>query len=346
MAGEGASRNEATSNGGSSSSGAKSDSHAPLTAKGAFDAHLYGDTPLHTYVHEIQDEVQTPMMQTGAGEDGSGLLSSSNAASRFPQRLIEAERRAVLDAGPGRGGQASEAAYFEDKSLAAREDAYKKQRFMRALSPERDDPFSAMAAGKSRAKAREQVVGRSYADVMAEQQLDREKQAAVRQVRKMQEEQQLHQQLLLQQQQQEAQQQPHQALGAGAAGQTRRPRFAASAEADGVAVSGARRERGPAEEGADGAGAGVAGGSRWETPLRADGDGAAGDAAWTSTPSGPATPGVSSAAEASKPKKRSRWDATPEVGGGMGQVRKRKPTRLTPPSQEIAPRDLDAQPAE
>ncbi|KAF8818747.1 putative U2 small nuclear ribonucleoprotein family protein [Cardiosporidium cionae] len=64
------------------------------------------------------------------------------------------------------------------RSIAAREDDYRRQRLHRMLSPERADPFSEATPGPE---------SRTYGDVMIEQQLDQEKAEVVRQIRKKQE---------------------------------------------------------------------------------------------------------------------------------------------------------------
>ncbi|CDJ65058.1 splicing factor 3B subunit 1, putative [Eimeria necatrix] len=197
----------------------------------------------------------------------------------------------MLSAG---GGDASDAAaLLEKKASVAREDLYRRQRFQRALSPERQDPFA--ADGGRRAD----VSARSYADVMVEQQLDREKQAAVKQIRKLQEDAAFAQQLLQQQQQE--------AAGAAAAG--KRGRWAGDrqlTDAERLALQQQQQQQG--SEGAAAAAASLT--SRWDTPLQAGGQAPG----WGDTPMASGGEAAAEAAE-QKPKKRSRWDATPAQPG-------------------------------
>ena len=283
------------SSGSSNSNSNNTGSQAPLTSKGAFDSHLYGETPVHQYLSEIpaEDEQPTPL-GAAFGEDphqarGGGVDSVS--------RLVESERRAMLASSGGDAGDA--AALLERRAIAAREDMYRRQRFQRALSPERQDPFA--ADGGRRAD----VSARSYADVMVEQQLDREKQAAVKQIRKLQEDAAIAQQLLQQRQQEEA---------AGGAAAGKRGRWDGDrqlTEAERMSLQQQQQQQGA--EGAAAAAASLA--SRWDTPLQAGGQAPG----WGDTPVAVAGEAAAETAE-QKPKKRSRWDATP-AQGGTGQVR-------------------------
>ncbi|KAL8454458.1 hypothetical protein Emed_000179 [Eimeria media] len=277
--------------GGSSGSGSGSNSgntgtQAPLTSKGAFDPHLYGETPVHQYLAEIpaEDEQPTPLGQH-YGEEPQQQRGGTASVTR----LFENERRAMLASS---GGESDAAALLEKKAIAAREDLYRRQRFQRALSPERQDPFAADGAGR-----RGDVSARSYADVMVEQQLDREKQAAVKQIRKLQEDAALAQQLLQQQRQDEA-------AGGGAAGKRGRWDEQRLTEAERMSLQQQQQQAG---EGAATAAAALA--SRWDTPLQAGGQAPG----WGDTPM--ASAGDAAEAAEQKPKKRSRWDATPAQGG-------------------------------
>lgn len=278
------------SGGGSSSSGNNSGSQAPLTSKGAFDSHLYGETPVHQYLAEIPAEDEQPTPLGGVfGDEPQQQRGGIGSVTR----LVETERRAMLASS---GGESEAAAMLEKKAIAAREDMYRRQRFQRALSPERQDPFA--ADGGRRAD----VSARSYADVMVEQQLDREKQAAVKQIRKLQEDAAFAQQLLQQQQQEEAE-------GAAAAG--KRGRWEGDqqlTEAERLSLQQRQQQGG---EGAAAAAATLA--SRWDTPLQAGGQAPG----WGDTPI--AAAGEAAEPAEQKPKKRSRWDATP-AQGGTGQV--------------------------
>ncbi|KAL8441925.1 hypothetical protein Emag_006803 [Eimeria magna] len=297
--------------GGSSGSGSNSNSgntgtQAPLTSKGAFDPHLYGETPVHQYLAEIpaEDEQPTPLGQH-YGEEPQQQRGGTASVTR----LFENERRAMLASS---GGESDAAALLEKKAIAAREDLYRRQRFQRALSPERQDPFAADGAGR-----RGDVSARSYADVMVEQQLDREKQAAVKQIRKLQEDAALAQQLLQQQRQDEA-------AGGGAAGKRGRWDEQRLTEAERMSLQ--QQQQQQVGEGAATAAAALA--SRWDTPLQAGGQApgwgdtpmaSAGDAAEeTPTPGQWGTTPVVAGTGGQTPlglKKRSRWDATPVPGG-------------------------------
>ncbi|CDJ58736.1 splicing factor 3B subunit 1, putative [Eimeria maxima] len=265
-------------------------SQAPLTSKGAFDSHLYGETPVHQYLSEIpaEDEQPTPL----GGVFGEDAHQSRGGGVDSVTRLVENERRAMLaSSGPD---AADAAALLEKRAIAAREDMYRRQRFQRALSPERQDPFA--ADGGRRAD----VSARSYADVMVEQQLDREKQAAVKQIRKLQEDAAIAQQLLQQRQQEEA---------AGGAAAGKRGRWDGErqlTEAERMTLQQQQQQQGA--EGAAAAAASLA--SRWDTPLQAGGQAPG----WGDTPIAAGGDAAAETAE-QKPKKRSRWDATPAQGG-------------------------------
>ncbi|KAL8427754.1 hypothetical protein Efla_004086 [Eimeria flavescens] len=291
----GDSRSSRQAGGGSGSSGSSSGNtgtQAPLTSKGAFDSHLYGETPVHQYLAEIpaEDEQPTPLGQP-FGEEAQQQRGGGVSVTR----LFENERRAMLASS---GGEADAAALMEKKAIAAREDLYRRQRFQRALSPERQDPFAADGGGR-----RADVSARSYADVMVEQQLDREKQAAVKQIRKLQEDAALAQQLLQQQRQEEA-------AGGGAAGKRGRWDEQRLTEAERLSLQ-QKQQQQQASEGAATAAAALA--SRWDTPLQAGGQAPG----WGDTPI--ASAGEAADAAEQKPKKRSRWDATP-AQGGTGQA--------------------------
>ncbi|OEH74231.1 splicing factor 3b subunit [Cyclospora cayetanensis] len=272
--------------------------------RGAFDSHLYGETPVHQYLAEIpaEDEQPTPL---GAvfGEDPQQQRGGVGSVSR----LVESERRAMLATS---GGESEAAALMEKKAIAAREDTYRRQRFQRALSPERQDPFAAEGG------RREDVSARSYADVMVEQQLDREKQAAVKQIRKLQEDAAFAQQLL-QQRQEEAAAAGVAAAAAAAAG--KRGRWDGGDRQLTEAERWALQQQ--QQQGSEGAAAAAAAAatlaSRWDTPLQAGGQAPG----WGDTPMASAGEPAAEAGE-QKPKKRSRWDATP-AQGGTGQVRRR-----------------------
>lgn len=283
--GDGRSRSAGGSS--SSSSGNNSGSQAPLTSKGAFDSHLYGETPVHQYLAEIPAEDEQPTPLGGVfGDEPQQQRGGIGSVTR----LVESERRAMLASS---GGENEAAAMLEKKAIATREDMYRRQRFQRALSPERQDPFA--ADGGRRAD----VSARSYADVMVEQQLDREKQAAVKQIRKLQEDAAFAQQLLQQQQQDEPD-------GAAAAA-GKRGRWEGDqqlTEAERLSLQQRQQQGG---EGAAAAAATLA--SRWDTPLQAGGQAPG----WGDTPIAAAGEAAESAEQ--KPKKRSRWDATPAQGG-------------------------------
>lgn len=280
-----------TRSGGGGSSNSNSGSQAHLTSKGAFDSHLYGETPVHQYLAEIpaEDEQPTPL-GGGFGDEPQQPRGGVGSVTR----LVESERRAML-ASSGADNEA--AALLEKKTIAAREDAYRRQRFQRALSPERQDPFAADGGRRG------DVSARSYADVMVEQQLDREKQAAVKQIRKLQEDAAFAQQLLQQRQQDEPS-----SAAAGKRGRWDGDRQLTEAERISL-----QQQQQQAGEGAAAAAATLA--SRWDTPLQAGGQAPG----WGDTPLAAAGETASEVAEA-KPKKRSRWDATPQQGG-TGQVK-------------------------
>ncbi|KAL8269291.1 hypothetical protein Esti_006781 [Eimeria stiedai] len=313
----------------SNSNSGNTGTQAPLTSKGAFDPHLYGETPVHQYLAEIpaEDEQPTPLGQH-YGEEPQQHRGGTASVTR----LFESERKAMLASS---GAESDAAALLEKKAIAAREDLYRRQRFQRALSPERQDPFAADGVGR-----RGDVSARSYADVMVEQQLDREKQAAVKQIRKLQEDAALAQQLLQQQRQDEA-------AGGGAAGKRGRwdeQRLTASERMS------LQQQQQQAGEGAATAAAALA--SRWDTPLQAGGQApgcqgrrglGSSSAGEREAPNRPVsrcylgdfvvslqetpTPGqwgttpVVAGAGSQSPfalKKRSRWDATPVPGGPGG----------------------------
>ncbi|CDI87893.1 hypothetical protein EPH_0067230 [Eimeria praecox] len=296
----GDSRGRSSSGSGSGSSNSNSNSNntgsqAPLTSKGAFDSHLYGETPVHQYLSEIpaEDEQPTPL----GGVFGEDQNQTRGGGVESVTRLVENERRAMLASSGMDAGDA--AALLEKRAIAAREDLYRRQRFQRALSPERQDPFA--ADGGRRAD----VSARSYADVMVEQQLDREKQAAVKQIRKLQEDAAIAQQLMQQRQQDEA---------AGGAAAGKRPRWDGDrqlTEAERLTLQQQQQQQ-QGTEGAAAAAASLA--SRWDTPLQAGGQAPG----WGDTPIAAAGETAGETAE-QKPKKRSRWDATP-AQGGTGQV--------------------------
>ncbi|KAL8431853.1 hypothetical protein ACSSS7_004982 [Eimeria intestinalis] len=242
---------------GSNSTSGNTGTQAPLTSKGAFDPHLYGETPVHQYLAEIpaEDEQPTPLGQH-YGEDPQQQRGGGTASVT---RLFENERRAMLASS---GGETDAAALLEKKAIAAREDLYRRQRFQRALSPERQDPFAADGVGR-----------RGDEDAALAQQL-------------------------LQQQRQE------EAAGGGAAGKRGRWDEQRLTEAERMSLQQQQQQAG---EGAATAAAALA--SRWDTPLQAGGQAPG----WGDTPM--ASTGDAAEAAEQKPKKRSRWDATPAQGG-------------------------------
>ncbi|EPR61395.1 putative U2 small nuclear ribonucleoprotein family protein [Toxoplasma gondii RUB] len=292
-------------NNGSSGKNQPSSTAAATDSAGvAFDSHIYGETPAAHYVTEI--DAETPLV---AQDGGSG--SAVSRASRSGQRSTEdgariAERERMLMAQQGDGVEATGV----DKSIAAREDFYRRQRFQRALSPERADPFSDGDLGAaSRGES-----ARTYADVMLEQHLDREKQAAVRQIRKLQEDAELQRQLQMQKQ-----------LGGGDGSEKKRRRWdwgTAGAEDEGLTEA-ERQELarakaqggGKSEEGAAAAAAALV--SRWDTPLQAGGQtpGAWGETPLVAGSDSREGAGARTGLGAAPGKKKSRWDATPTIGG-------------------------------
>lgn len=304
----------------------------------AYDSHLYGETPAAHYVTEI--EVETPLADGGGGgvasaggsSRGAGVERSAAGRTEDASQIAERERMLLAQHGdrgggfPGGGGEG-------EKSIAAREDFYRRQRFQRALSPERVDPFSdgfSAGSGSSSKGADSSTGARTYADVMLEQQLDREKQAAVRQIRKMQEEAELQRQL-------QKQQEELQAAAAAGAGEKKRRRWdwgggsatpgAAGGvwtEQDGVTEAERQllmRNKKDKDDGGSASAAAAALVSRWDTPLQGGGQT---PGAWGGeTPllaGGGGESAVARAAVSTAPKKKSRWDATPTVPGGTGQV--------------------------
>ncbi|CAM8902073.1 hypothetical protein QQ045_009964 [Rhodiola kirilowii] len=223
-----------------------------------FDTDLYGGTDTAGYLQELpvneEDEIDTMESEVGR------RMASYTA----PKSLMKEMPRGAEEEGDDNG-----LGFRKPQSIASREDDYRKRRLSRVLSPDRNDAF---ASGD---KTPHDSV-RTYADVMREEALKREKEETLRLIAKKKKE-------------EEEQAKDKDSAGADAqpaGGQKRRNRWDQSQDADG----GAKKAK--------------TAGSDWDMP-----DSTPGIGRWDATPTpgrvGDATPSLS---------RRNRWDETPTPG--------------------------------
>jgi len=137
-----------------------------LTSVGDFDSDIYA----RTSKDGMLDSIPTNDEEEEESIVGNRLASSFTA----PKGVYDDLLRGGDDVDPFEGSK-------PDK-IADREDEYKKRRFLQHLSPSRPDPFAAAATNSTPGE------GRTYADVMKAQHLDREKQEVLKQLKQQEEE--------------------------------------------------------------------------------------------------------------------------------------------------------------
>jgi splicing factor 3B subunit 1 len=128
-----------------------------LGASGGFDDDLYGDDRSN-YAQALDDEEQPDVLQT-------------RMAAQRASASITAPRELLNDV-PGDDSNPDPFAATRRPTIESRQSEYH-QRRQRIISPERVDPFA--ASDKTPAES-----ARSYADVLREQELERERQAVLR----------------------------------------------------------------------------------------------------------------------------------------------------------------------
>lgn len=218
-----------------------------------YDTDLYGDTNREAYVSSIP-----------ATDDDENLDAVENDIAR--KMASYTAPKSLLKEMP-RGGDADEDVGFRKQKIIDREDDYRRRRLQRVFSPERNDPF---AMGE---KTPDPSV-RTYADVMKEEALKREKEDTLK--------------LIAQKKKEE-----EEAAKAGTAGKV---------DADAGANVASQKRRNRWDQSQDDGGAKKAKTSDWDLPD-------SGPGRWDATP----TPGRVADATPSL-SRRNRWDETPTPG--------------------------------
>lgn len=232
---------------------------ASLTAV-TFDADLYGGggNRFEGYVSSIpvNEEDDDHEADGGGGRD----VARRMAGFTGPKSIMDLPKGEVDD----------DSGFKKPQRIIDREDDYRRRRLQRVLSPNRNDPFLS-------GEATPDPSVRTYADVMREEALNRQKEEVLREIAKKKED-----------EKKEAAE-----AGPAVAAQKRRNRWDQSQEGDDAAASAAKKAK-----------TSMAASSDWDAP-----DSTPGIGRWDATP----TPGRVADATPSL-SRRNRWDETPTPG--------------------------------
>ncbi|XP_020083110.1 splicing factor 3B subunit 1 [Ananas comosus] len=233
-----------------------------------FDADLYGGAGSDRFEGYERSIAVTEEDDDAAADDGSGGRDLARRMASFtgPKSLHDVPR----GAGAGADADAEDDSGFKKpQRIIDREDDYRRRRLQRIISPDRNDPF---ASGE----ATPDPSVRTYADVMREQALQRQKEEVLREIAKKKEE-----------EKEKAKAAPAAAEPAPAAAQKRRNRWDQSQDSA-AESTGAKKAKTSSD---------------WDAP-----DATPGIGRWDATP----TPGRVS--DATPSVRRNRWDETPTPG--------------------------------